>query len=543
MKWSLLAFGLLVAAGCQPGTPTFEGDTFSQGDVAVLRSALATQGDGPNGAHIIFLNFAGQKLTRAQAGQDDPDTGASWILTTSSVQYKAFDASPYAGQFNATQAQTAIVNYFKQFYAPFNVQVVTTRPSGVRYTMCMIGDNASTVLGSGAGSAAGVAPLDCGNQDESEITYAFAAGLSPNQTGLSLSECLKAIAVTAAQETAHSYGLNHTNSTSDIMYPQLDPAQSAFQDATLQLINNSGGTCNNATTQNSKQLLLANIGASNGSMPTGPLPMVSFVAPTNNQTVPMDFTIIVSASESMGTIDHVDISSGSQTLFTWKTPPFRDDVQAPGAGTYDITATAFDSAGNFQASTVTFTASQTAPPQQLPPCKGNSDCPAGQMCNASGACVAASGTTGTSGGTNGTNGGTNGTNGGTNGTNGGTNGTNGGTNGTNGTNGGNGGTSGPGIITGIPTGGDCSNPDGSECMGAYCFQDGDRKYCTNECDPVVTNSCPNGMMCTASSGSHFCTFPPQSHGCSAAPGQPADAPFAFLLLLGVVALRFRRARG
>jgi hypothetical protein len=538
---SLLAFGLLVAAGCQPGTPTFENDTFLPGDAQVLRSALATNGDGPNGAHIIFLNFAGQQLTRAQPGQDDPDTGASWILTTNSVSYKAFDASPYAGQFNAAQAQTAIVNYFKQFYSPFNVQVVTTRPSGVRYTMCMIGDNASTVLGSGAGSAAGVAPLDCGNQDESEITYAFSAGLSPNQTGLSLSESLKAIAVTAAQETAHSYGLNHTNSTSDIMYPQLDPAQSAFQDQTLQLINNSGGTCNNATTQNSKQLLLANIGASNGSMPTGPLPTVSFVAPTNNQTVPLGFTIIVNASESMGTIDHVDISSGTQTLFTWKTPPFRDDVQAPGNGTYDITATAFDSAGNFQAATVTFTASQTAPAQQLPPCKGNSDCPNGQMCNASGACVFASGTTGTNGGTNGTNGGTTGTNGGTTGTNGGNTGTSGGNPGTSG---GNTGTSG-GIIMGIPTGGDCSNPDGSECMGDYCFQDGDRKYCSNLCNPNVTTSCPAGMMCTASSGDHFCTFPPQSKGCSAVPGQPASdgATMFALLFLGFVALRFRRARG
>src|SRR6185436_19081379 len=127
---------------------------------------------------------------------------------------------------------------------------------------------------------------------ESEITYAFSAGLSPRQTGLSLTESLKSIAVTAAQETAHSYGLSHTNSTTDIMYPQLDTAQNAFVDQNLSLINNPGGACNNASSQNSKQLLGANIGFGTGGGPVGPSPTVKFVAPTNNSTIPMAFTII-----------------------------------------------------------------------------------------------------------------------------------------------------------------------------------------------------------------------------------------------------------
>jgi MYXO-CTERM domain-containing protein len=99
---------------------------------------------------------------------------------------------------------------------------------------------------------------------------------------------------------------------------------------------------------------------------------------------------------------------------------------------------------------------------------------------------------------------------------------------------------------GIPTGGDCSKPDGSECQGAACYQgDPDRHYCTNVCDPSVPESCPGGMMCTKDGPAVFlCTYPKQSHGCSAAPGQPGDAAFGFILLMGLAAvLRLRRARG
>jgi len=75
--------------------------------------------------------------------------------------------------------------------------------------------------------------------------------------------------------------------------------------------------------------------------------------------------------------------------------------------------------------------------------------------------------------------------------------------------------------------------------------DPNHHYCTNVCDPAVSNSCPAGMMCTMDSpGVRLCTFPKSSNGCSAAPGQPGNAAFGFLLMMGVVALlRSRRSRG
>jgi hypothetical protein len=513
---------LLVAAvcGCQAPTPTFEGDTVTppSSDVGKLELAV-TSGDGPNGAHIIFLNYAGQTIQPAQ-GYDDPDTGASWIAK-STVAVPAFDASPYAGQFTAAQAQQAITNYFKTFYAPFNVQVVTTRPTGVRYTMCIIGGDASQVLGSGSSGVAGIAPLDCGNRNESEITYAFSAGTTPRSTGLSLTQALKAIAVTAAQETAHAYGLNHTDNNTDIMYPQLDPSQNAFFDGSANLIQNST-VCQNATTQNSKQLLTTNIGAGNGMMTTGPAPTVSFVAPKNGDTVPLDFTFIISASESGGSIAHVDVSAGSQMLSSMKTAPYRDSLSAPGDGAYQLTATAFDANGNFQSATVQFTAKTGAPAQQLPPCMSDNDCVSGQVCK-SGMCVAGS----TTGGTTGTSGGTTGTSGGTTGTSGGTTGTSGGTTG--------------GIQVGIPLGGDCTeNP---QCMSGICDTRDGHKYCTATCDPASANACPTNLSCVASNGTMLCQKKNADNGggCSAAPGSPVETGFGFFLLLALVAVTRRRA--
>ena len=532
LKWLLRSLPwMLVAAGCQAGTPSFVGDTVvrpSSGEAAVLREALgATQGDGPNGAHIIFLNFGGQQLTPASNGQDNPATGASWIAK-SNVTMAAFDASPYAGQYTAAEAQTQIVNFVKQFYAPFNAEIVTTRPAaGTRYTMCVIGDYAETLLGSSSGSAAGIAPLDCGNQMEAEISYAFSASIAPNMTGLSLSQTLKSIAVTAAQETAHCFGLNHTMSTTDIMYPQLDPKQNEFLNMTEPLYDNPSGTCNNATQQNSAQLLTTNIGASNGTSTTGPLPTVSFAAPTNGQTVPTTFTIIVNASEMGGTISHVDVSAGSQVLFTSMTPPYRDTLSTSSVGDVELTATAYDTNGNFQTTSVDFTLAQNAPPQQLPPCMGPSDCLSTQMCQ-NGMCVAKpNSTTGSSGSNNGSTGSTTGSSG--------SGGMDGGTIMTSG------GTSGGGILMGIPTGGDC-NAD-AECRSGVCDIRSGHKYCTAICDPTNSASCPPGLMCVADSNQNLCQKPHSSSGCSTAPGSPVETLFGFFLMLALVAgLRLGRAR-
>jgi hypothetical protein len=479
------------------------------GGVGVYRGAV-TVGDGANGAHLIFLNFDGAML-RAPKFQDDSANNESWIAG-GNVTFPAFDATPYAPAFTRDAAITAITNLVKGFYAPFNVEVVTTRPASPKqYTMCMVGGTPQ-LLGQPQG-VAGVAPLDCGNQNEPDVVYAFAEDLDPNNTG-SASASMKAIAVTAAQETAHAFGLGHTTDQTDLMYPQLLPSQKAFSGAS-KVQQDGSGKCGDGVTQDSAGMLKSVLGPSTGmTSPSGPTPTVTFLAPTKGQTVPLDFTILVSASEAGGTITKVEVTSGSQSLLSATKPPYKTSVTAPQAGTYDLTATAYDAAGNSQSATITFTAAQGAPPQVLG-CLTKDECDPGMTCQ-SGKCVADSAMTPT-----------------------------------------------PGACTTPCPSGFACQPDGScapagsstapkagetgaactlasDCHSGICGTFNGAQLCTAVCDPSAAATCPSSMSCQAAgSGVHVCApnAATGGRGCSAAPSHGPHGPEARdATPLGVVAL-------
>src|SRR5690349_5841943 len=213
-----LGLGLGLWAGCGapgPRIPGLSGDVRVRpaGDGLGVRRAALTQGDGPNGAHIIFLNFDGAMLKAPPNGYgDDASQNESWIAN-GPVTIPAFDAKPYAPALTRDATINVITNAFKTLYAPFNVAVVTQRPPATQsYTMCMIGGRPGLV--GEQNGVAGIAPLDCDNQDESDISFAFSDDLAPANVG-SAAESMRAIAVTAAQETAHSFGLGHTTNKSD----------------------------------------------------------------------------------------------------------------------------------------------------------------------------------------------------------------------------------------------------------------------------------------------------------------------------------------
>jgi hypothetical protein len=394
---AVVVFG--IACGCQAPTPSFEGDTLPT--VGVARAALGSQpGDGPGGAHIIYLNYTGDGTTLyPMTGWDeDSATNHSQILRTgvnTNIAMPKFDPSPYTTQMTAQQAMDAITNKMKQFYAPFNAQIVTTRPAaGLKYTMCVVGGLPSDVLGGGSSGAAGIAPLDCSlgtsqvgyNLNEANITFAFSAGLAPDRTNFSPSEALTQIAITAAQETAHGFGLEHTLNNKDVMYPQLDYRQTGFGgSAQLQV---TPSECDNkSTTQDSAGKLTMVIGAAGSAPAPGtvtPTPKVSFIAPKPGETVPRKFDFLVDASESGGTIDHVEIMAAMQDLGALMTAPYRSTLSTQTDGSVDLTAIAYDTNGNSSQTTVSFKVSATAAPQVVG-CGLDLDCPSGQTCN-SGTC-------------------------------------------------------------------------------------------------------------------------------------------------------------
>src|SRR5262249_2296770 len=139
------------------------------------------------------------------------------------------------------------------YFAPFNVQVVTSRPASGLYEMSMIGGTPQLV--GFPANAAGVALLDCGNQSQTDISFAFAeAGSNTPGSG----------AVVAAQEAAHGYGLGHVAEPTDIMYPQLDNQETGFHNQSMQIydLTSTSSDCSGTGFQNDVTLLNANVGPS-----------------------------------------------------------------------------------------------------------------------------------------------------------------------------------------------------------------------------------------------------------------------------------------
>src|SRR5882672_9364646 len=60
-----------------------------------------TTGDGPSGAHILFLNFDGATITR---GSDNPALNRSFIPNSTTTVIPAFDDSKFSAVYTRSQA-------------------------------------------------------------------------------------------------------------------------------------------------------------------------------------------------------------------------------------------------------------------------------------------------------------------------------------------------------------------------------------------------------------------------------------------------------
>jgi MYXO-CTERM domain-containing protein len=265
---------LLLFTACSPVEPMSDSETpmLLDDDFVMDPASLdpigrfeqgVTTGDGPGGAHVLFLNFDGATITR---GSDNPGLNRSFIPNSASTVIPPFDDSRVAMFYTRAAAINEVVKYSNGFYANYNVHIVTTRPASGRYSMFMVGGTA-TLVGSG-GSVVGIAPLDCGNANESNVGFAFSASLIPsNRTSLnSANNALRQLAITIVHEAGHAYGLEHTSNTADIMYPSVAQGQASFANTAASFAQ-PPSRCSNGTTQNTGALLATNIGVRSGPLP------------------------------------------------------------------------------------------------------------------------------------------------------------------------------------------------------------------------------------------------------------------------------------
>lgn len=192
-----------------PGAAEVEG--FWQGSMyfgpdSGAQSLLAAQGREPLPAvnydptpGIIYLAMEGLTLRPPPCGNGD---SASSALDCSPLVSNETTFPPYGSD----DQRSALFQELRGFYEDFNLILTTERPPHwVPYTMAVVGGTASQA-GLGAG-VCGVANVACD-------------GLKRNHVSLTFTDCGNGgMAETAAQETSHNWGLEHTDNTTDLLYP------------------------------------------------------------------------------------------------------------------------------------------------------------------------------------------------------------------------------------------------------------------------------------------------------------------------------------
>jgi hypothetical protein len=334
-------------------------------DAPITISEPAVAHAAPGFSRVIYMNNckAGGGC-QIKAGFDNSLTNTSQIPSSNTV------VQPFA---YSDATWNAVVQCVRETYAPFAVQIVTERPTSGNYHMAIVAgvpQNVGEQQGVG-----GVSPFGCGYLANA-ISYSFANVYNGN---------VDAICWTVAQETAHSWGLDHKFDNRDPMtYLSSGPSRKSFQ--------NQAGSCGEFSARscdcqydggklNSFSEILQVFG---GSTPTPPLAKIT--APANGATnLTTGFLVEADVSDETG-IDMVEFRIDNQLITTKVKPPWTFQSPATLAqGTHTLEITAYDVAGT--ATKDSITASIGAP------CDTDSMCPQGNVC-VQGRCVLGGGSAG-----------------------------------------------------------------------------------------------------------------------------------------------------
>lgn len=246
----------------------------AEGAVAIDPAALppsdaglvATDRPQHLGDKILFVNFDGADMNAC--GNNSPHNNCSTIFNGTVL--------PFSGD---AVRRASIVQVLRKRMQDFGVTVTDQRPQSGDYDMEMVGN------WQGADpDFAGVAPnIDCFDSTGGETSFTLeASGTTDGMAEIIL------------QELAHTWGLEHIDSTSDLLYPTTQGTNKAFRDECFKIVadtdlNPSNGWCNSVHTnfcnsgwQNSYQEMLFLFGPAGAD--TEP-PVVSIVSPQNGEEI------------------------------------------------------------------------------------------------------------------------------------------------------------------------------------------------------------------------------------------------------------------
>ena len=331
-----------------PGLPSLEGED----GVSALNGV----------SNVIYLNNCKPNGCQVSPGGDNS------LTNRSSIPDQASTVQPFAYS-DAVWAQ--VVSCVRATYAPFGVQIVTDRPAGGNYHMAIVAGVPQNVqMQQGVG---GVSPFSCG-YIHNAISFSFA-----NVYGGNVDD----ICWTVAQETAHSWGLDHKFDNRDPMtYLQSGPSRKVFQ--------NMAGSCGEyqarqcqcgGSTMNSFTEILQTFGSSTPTPPT-----VNISSPKNGDNVPMGFPIRAEVMDDIGA-SKAELRIDGNLVSTLTNPPFVWNAPASvGQGMHTIKVTGFDISGTPADASVTVTIGAK--------CTKPGDCSSDTDTCVDGRCVPGEGTTG-----------------------------------------------------------------------------------------------------------------------------------------------------
>jgi hypothetical protein len=186
----------------------------------------------------VYLNFSDGSEAVRRGGADDASTNVSYMCDAS--PFLAWDGAMDCGDRASCRAQVA--DLVQEDWTEFNVEFTVQRPAG-EFTMVMIGPPSGTC----AFGLRGISRVDCGNQSNQDVVFAF-------ECSGSTSRCSSVI----SHELGHAFGLSHTTEPMDLMYSSmLDGVSQTFLDRWLSVSDEGCGE----SSQNSHAQLLDTLGA------------------------------------------------------------------------------------------------------------------------------------------------------------------------------------------------------------------------------------------------------------------------------------------
>ncbi len=314
---------------------------------------------------IIFLNRCRGGCTISPGGNDARTQKSNIVTKTVTLSEFAYDDATW----------NAVVNCVKELYAPFDVEITDVNPGSevFHHEDIVAGTAAEAGLPSNVG---GIAPLagDC-RAINNVISFDFA-----NQTGGNVEE----MCWTAAQETAHAFGLDHEFHCSDPMTYIPGCTRKYFRDDSLDCGTSGAVACIcGGSKQNSHRKLMTVFGPGPGAAP----PTVEVQLPHDGDTIDISKAIYPSATDPRGirkidliingykwdtrenTISSAEPQSTYPTTFA---PSFKLPANLPD-GYLDLELKAYNDLGVSSSATLTVLLGE--------PCTSPDTCLDGQQCN------------------------------------------------------------------------------------------------------------------------------------------------------------------